>query len=118
MGPQPEHPASPDHSDRENPEISADIDEALAHRDERQIGLDTNRSFVLYPVGDYDHSVSRIGTNEQLLDDGPERECLKKQLYDLIVSVFRKRRHLNYFQVSPIPVLTSAPLIAMFPGLS
>lgn len=25
----------------------------MAHRDERQIGLDTDRSFVLYPVGDY-----------------------------------------------------------------
>ncbi|KZT66235.1 hypothetical protein DAEQUDRAFT_695897 [Daedalea quercina L-15889] len=62
-------------------ELSADIDQALTHRDERQIGLDTNRSFVLYPV-----------------DEGPDRERLKRRLHELIVSVFRKRRLLNYFQ--------------------
>ena len=27
------------------------LDEQAAHKDERQIGLDTDRSFVLYPVG-------------------------------------------------------------------
>ncbi|KAH9836086.1 rab-GTPase-TBC domain-containing protein [Rhodofomes roseus] len=74
-------PVVEDASGSEDPQISADIDEALAHRDERQIGLDTNRSFVLYPV-----------------DEGPDRERLKQQLHELIVSVFRKRRHLNYFQ--------------------
>lgn len=52
VGLQPANTASPDHSDRENLDISADLDETLAHRDERQIGLDTDRSFVLYPVGD------------------------------------------------------------------
>lgn len=52
VGLQPAHSASPDHSDREDLDISADLEETLAHRDERQIGLDTNRSFVLYPVGD------------------------------------------------------------------
>ena len=46
--------------------------------------------------------------NHILLDDGPERERLKKQLHDLIVSVFRKRRHLNYFQVSHFSIQSHA----------
>ncbi|KAF9495133.1 hypothetical protein BDN71DRAFT_1448019 [Pleurotus eryngii] len=52
-----------------------------AHPDERQIQLDTDRSFVLYPV-------------DPLL----EKESLKSQLHELIVSVFRKRPILSYFQ--------------------
>ncbi|KAH9916046.1 rab-GTPase-TBC domain-containing protein [Fomitopsis serialis] len=76
-----ESSATTDAPDSTKLDLSADLDAALAHRDERQIGLDTNRSFVLYPV-----------------DEGPDREHLKEQLHELIVSVFRKRRHLNYFQ--------------------
>ncbi|OBZ67637.1 Protein transport protein SEC23 [Grifola frondosa] len=53
----------------------------LPHQDERQIGLDTDRSFVLYPV-------------EEMMD----KEQLQTALHSLIVSMFRKRRHLNYFQ--------------------
>ncbi|KAL4248680.1 GTPase-activating protein TBC20/Gyp8-like protein [Abortiporus biennis] len=52
-----------------------------AHRDERQIQLDTDRSFVLYPV-----------------DNMQERVKLQTELHDLIVALFRKRRTLNYFQ--------------------
>ncbi|KAL6298200.1 rab-GTPase-TBC domain-containing protein [Sparassis latifolia] len=51
------------------------------HRDERQIGLDTDRSFVLYPV-----------------DSTEDREHRQIELHELIVSVFRKRQRLNYFQ--------------------
>ncbi|EPQ50933.1 hypothetical protein GLOTRDRAFT_82067 [Gloeophyllum trabeum ATCC 11539] len=54
-----------------------------SHRDERQIKLDTERSFVLYPVGDPG------------LDN---RETLQGELHELLVSIFRKRRKLNYFQ--------------------
>ncbi|KAF8878714.1 rab-GTPase-TBC domain-containing protein [Infundibulicybe gibba] len=50
------------------------------HRDERQIKLDTDRSFVLYPV------------------DVKDREYLQQQLFELVVSIFRKRPNLNYFQ--------------------
>ncbi|PSR76573.1 hypothetical protein PHLCEN_2v8331 [Hermanssonia centrifuga] len=57
---------------------SEDID---PHEDERQVRLDTDRSFVLYPV-----------------DDMKERERRQNDLHDLIVGVFRKRRRLNYFQ--------------------
>ncbi|KIY48795.1 hypothetical protein FISHEDRAFT_42625 [Fistulina hepatica ATCC 64428] len=52
-----------------------------AHPDERQIQLDTDRSFVLYPV-----------------DRCDDRERLQSKLHDLIVSVFRKRPGLSYFQ--------------------
>ncbi|KAH9998649.1 rab-GTPase-TBC domain-containing protein [Russula vinacea] len=53
------------------------------HQDERQIRLDTDRSFVLYPV-----------------DDSPEDVRLARQaeLNKLIVKVFRRRPGLNYFQ--------------------
>ncbi|KAF8069231.1 rab-GTPase-TBC domain-containing protein [Lyophyllum atratum] len=52
------------------------------HRDERQIRLDTDRSFVLYPV------------------DTPleAREAMQMKLNRLLVSVFRRRPKLNYFQ--------------------
>ncbi|KAH8085474.1 rab-GTPase-TBC domain-containing protein [Cristinia sonorae] len=51
------------------------------HDDERQIRLDTDRSFVLYPVE---------GDNEHVKH--------QNELHDLIVSVFRKRPTLSYFQ--------------------
>ncbi|TFK19355.1 hypothetical protein FA15DRAFT_709065 [Coprinopsis marcescibilis] len=51
------------------------------HPDERQIKLDTDRSFVLYPV-----------------EPSEERDALKEELFDLITTLFRKRRKLSYFQ--------------------
>ncbi|PFH45294.1 hypothetical protein AMATHDRAFT_9549 [Amanita thiersii Skay4041] len=55
----------------------------IQHRDERQIKLDTDRSFVLYPSE----------------ETGPApRETLQFDLNSLIVSVFRNRPKLNYFQ--------------------
>ncbi|KIM35691.1 hypothetical protein M413DRAFT_32345 [Hebeloma cylindrosporum] len=56
-------------------------DEKPPHQDERQIGLDTDRSFVLYPV-------------EPKLD----REALQAGLHELLISLFRKRPQLSYFQ--------------------
>ncbi|KZT07026.1 uncharacterized protein LAESUDRAFT_699397 [Laetiporus sulphureus 93-53] len=53
----------------------------VVHQDERQIGLDTDRSFVLYPV-----------------EEMTRRERRQTQLHDLIVKVFRKRQRLHYFQ--------------------
>ncbi|KAF8997108.1 rab-GTPase-TBC domain-containing protein [Cyathus striatus] len=53
------------------------------HRDERQIKLDTDRSFVLYPVG---------------INRDTAREKLQGELHDLLVSLFRKRPKLSYFQ--------------------
>ncbi|KAH9918040.1 rab-GTPase-TBC domain-containing protein, partial [Amylocystis lapponica] len=50
------------------------------HRDERQIGLDTDRSFRVLP------------------NKTEGREHLQAQLHSLIVAVFRKRQLLNYFQ--------------------
>ncbi|KAJ3473614.1 hypothetical protein NLI96_g12913 [Meripilus lineatus] len=63
----------------EEPQKAEDLE---PHKDERQIRLDTDRSFVLYPVE----------------DDMKKREALKDQLYDLLVALFRKRRRLHYFQ--------------------
>ncbi|KAI5895523.1 uncharacterized protein SCHCODRAFT_02573227 [Schizophyllum commune H4-8] len=51
------------------------------HPDERQIRLDTDRSFVLYPV-----------------DPSDDKAPLQEELHQLIVSIFRKRRKLSYFQ--------------------
>lgn len=64
VGGQPELSNSSEHLDREPLDLSIDVDEAVVHRDERQIGLDTNRSFVLYPVGDYNHFSTRIDLNK------------------------------------------------------
>ncbi|KAI0288355.1 rab-GTPase-TBC domain-containing protein [Russula brevipes] len=72
------------------------------HQDERQIRLDTDRSFVLYPV-----------------DHGPEDGRLARQaeLNKLIVQVFRRRPGLNYFQgfhdIATVIQLTLPPDVAL-----
>ncbi|KAG9027428.1 hypothetical protein FS837_004279, partial [Tulasnella sp. UAMH 9824] len=53
----------------------------VPHPDERQVGLDTDRSFVMYPT-----------------DDGLRKSTRKMQLHNLIVAILRKRRKLSYFQ--------------------
>lgn len=57
------------------------FDELPSHTDERQIRLDTDRSFVLYPV-----------------DTKDDKESLQAELNRLLVAIFRKRPKLNYFQ--------------------
>ncbi|KIM70772.1 hypothetical protein SCLCIDRAFT_48623, partial [Scleroderma citrinum Foug A] len=52
------------------------------HPDERQIKLDTDRSFVLY----------------SLESSSASRDALQNDLHDLLLSLFRKRRSLHYFQ--------------------
>ncbi|KAJ7504469.1 rab-GTPase-TBC domain-containing protein [Mycena galericulata] len=69
-------PKRPPGDDSESP--SSD---ALSHPDERQIRLDTERSFVLYPV-----------------DSKTDKDTLQAELHDLLVEIFRKRPKLNYFQ--------------------
>ncbi|KAG1729255.1 rab-GTPase-TBC domain-containing protein [Suillus lakei] len=54
------------------------------HPDERQVRLDTDRSFVMYPADDD--------------DDESRRTALQTSLNSLIVSLLRKRRKLHYFQ--------------------
>ncbi|KAG9086468.1 hypothetical protein FRC06_003071 [Ceratobasidium sp. 370] len=51
------------------------------HRDERQVGLDTNRAFVHYPI-----------ENQQ------SKDRRKKQLTDIILGVLEQRPQLSYFQ--------------------
>ncbi|EUC66844.1 Rab-GTPase-TBC domain protein [Rhizoctonia solani AG-3 Rhs1AP] len=51
------------------------------HRDERQVGLDTNRAFVHYPV-----------ESQQC------KEKRKKQLTELILNVLQRHPQLSYFQ--------------------
>ncbi|KAG2156876.1 rab-GTPase-TBC domain-containing protein [Suillus bovinus] len=55
----------------------------IPHPDERQVRLDTDRSFVIYPADDNDES---------------RRTVLQTSLNSLIVSILRKRRKLHYFQ--------------------
>jgi len=43
--------ALPESSSSGEPPEKAPSERSLEHRDERQVGLDTDRSFVLYPVG-------------------------------------------------------------------
>ncbi|KAM6503150.1 Rab-GTPase-TBC domain containing protein [Amanita muscaria] len=56
---------------------------SVEHRDEHQIKLDTDRSFVLYP----EESETRV-----------PKDSLKSELNHLTVSIFRNRPKLNYFQ--------------------
>ncbi|KAF7294518.1 TBC1 domain member 20 [Mycena kentingensis (nom. inval.)] len=56
-------------------------DESASHPDERQIRLDTDRSFVLYPV-----------------DSSEDKEKLQSDLHELLVEIFRRRPGLSYFQ--------------------
>jgi hypothetical protein len=69
-----------------------------SHRDERQVGLDTNRAFVHYPVG-------RLICLSALyyLNHSPEsqqrKDKRKKQLTELILGVLERRPQLSYFQV-------------------
>lgn len=57
--------------------------DGVAHRDEGQIRLDTDRSFVMYPFDDRCRD---------------SKENMQEKLHDLLVSVFRKRPQLSYFQ--------------------
>ncbi|KAF8331478.1 rab-GTPase-TBC domain-containing protein [Cantharellus anzutake] len=57
------------------------LDTLAPHSDERQVKLDTDRSFVTYPV------VSP-----------PEKERLKEELNNIIVSTLRRYPKLSYFQ--------------------
>ncbi|KAG7094925.1 hypothetical protein E1B28_005731 [Marasmius oreades] len=57
--------------------------EVQEHKDERQIQLDTDRSFVLYP---------------DPVDVNKDRQLLQEELRELLVSLFRRRPRLHYFQ--------------------
>lgn len=102
------------------------------HPDERQVGLDTDRSFVMYPAGTPNltqysiHSWTLDSRNESLaliIDNGLQRSTRKSQLHNLIVAILRKRRKLSYFQVgrdshralprkcSPVPNLHTSTLV-------
>lgn len=54
------------------------------HPDERQVGLDTRRSFVYYPTNLHSREKTR----------------LQEELNEVIITVLRKRKALSYFQVS------------------
>ncbi|KAH9057204.1 rab-GTPase-TBC domain-containing protein [Lactarius vividus] len=83
-------------------EIPESQNEPEPHRDERQIRLDTDRSFVLYPV-----------------DDGPDdgRVARQAELNNLIVQLFRRHPGLNYFQgfhdIATVLQLTLPPELAL-----
>ncbi|KAI6108629.1 rab-GTPase-TBC domain-containing protein [Pisolithus croceorrhizus] len=73
---------SPDPSSAISSHSSYGYEDTDPHPDERQIKLDTDRSFVLYP----------------LEPSSPSRDALQNDLNSLLVSLFRKRRSLHYFQ--------------------
>ncbi|KIO25377.1 hypothetical protein M407DRAFT_210643 [Tulasnella calospora MUT 4182] len=69
----------PDHSTEHDAEEPGSKE--VPHPDERQVGLDTDRSFVMYPT-----------------DNALKKSTRKMQLHNLIVAILRKRRKLSYFQ--------------------
>jgi len=70
-----------EHTDNETPHHDPN---EKPHKEERQVGLDTNRSFVHYP-----ENISRS-----------EKLRLQGELNELIMTVLRKHKGLSYFQVS------------------
>ncbi|KAL0959819.1 hypothetical protein HGRIS_011498 [Hohenbuehelia grisea] len=77
LGARPLGKANTHHADT----LTAEDTDRPVHPDERQIKLDTQRSFVLYPV--------------EAKDD---RDTLQSQLHELLVAVFHRRPSLSYFQ--------------------
>ncbi|KAI0659898.1 rab-GTPase-TBC domain-containing protein [Cubamyces menziesii] len=73
--------SSPDEQNAANEGGDGANEKERPHADERQIELDTDRSFVLYPV-----------------EESTPRETLQSELNRLIVSIFRRRPRLHYFQ--------------------
>jgi len=69
------------------------------HPDERQIKLDTDRSFVLYSLGQRLALVPCLGDLECALESSSaSRDALQNDLHALLLSLFRTRRSLHYFQ--------------------
>ncbi|KAG8744871.1 hypothetical protein FRC10_009241 [Ceratobasidium sp. 414] len=74
-------------ADVEKEKLGEDIEEKSMsatpkpHRDERQVGLDTNRAFVHYPI-----------ENQQ------SKDMRKKQLTEIILRALEQRPQLSYFQ--------------------
>ncbi|KZP28572.1 hypothetical protein FIBSPDRAFT_947404 [Athelia psychrophila] len=73
--------ASAEEPSNDAPSAESDAPVPEPHHDERQIHLDTERSFVFYPVG----TMQR-------------RHELQAELDDLLVTLFRQHRQLSYFQ--------------------
>ncbi|KAI0052117.1 hypothetical protein FA95DRAFT_1553787 [Auriscalpium vulgare] len=84
-----------------DPEVPAFEVAEDPHEDERQIRLDTDRSFVLYPV-------------EENMTDREERQ---EELRRLIVQIFRRRPGLSYFQgyhdIITVLMLSLPPTVAL-----
>ena len=90
-----------DLGDPEKEELDGD-----PHADEHQIGLDTDRSFVLYPVGEqpsFPNAYPSLIFLSTLPEGVSSREKLQTSLNRLIISLFRRRPRLHYFQVSCAP---------------
>ena len=89
-----------------------EADEQEQHRDERQIQLDTDRSFVLYPdpVGELELVSLPVCTNSTGvgIEVKTDKENLQEELRKLLVRVFRKRPKLHYFQVRGHSTITTA----------
>ena len=83
----------------------SEADEAdTPHPDERQIELDTDRSFVLYPVGEPTPTPPLVFMTLRIpscLKKGEthNKDDLQSSLNALLVALFRKRPKLSYFQV-------------------
>ncbi|KAG8752447.1 hypothetical protein FRC12_011952 [Ceratobasidium sp. 428] len=67
--------------DDEHTEEKPHLEAPKPHRDERQVGLDTNRAFVHYPI-----------------ESQQSKDRRKKQLTRLILEVLERRPQLSYFQ--------------------
>lgn len=68
------------------------------HRDENQVELDVNRSFIYYPKSTRALPLSRYGVDVGPDESNETLDRRKRQLSDVIVQVLRQCPKLSYFQ--------------------
>lgn len=82
----------------EPPRPGKEKDDSIAHSDERQVHLDTERSFVLYPPRELLCKPRELASDVVISVSPLQKERRKAQLESLIVALLRRRSALNYFQ--------------------
>ena len=68
------------------------------HKDEEQVKLDVNRSFIYYPSSAYDIALTPASTDRGLDQSEKQLDRRKEDLSDVITEVLRRHPALCYFQ--------------------
>jgi hypothetical protein len=79
------------------------------HPDERQVALDVDRSFIIYPKGSESSDCSCLWAQPHtpVVEQHDQKAILQNELNELIVSLLRRHPSMHYFQVSEILLANS-----------